>query len=649
MEKKDIIKYKDFILDPFQVDAIHSVEKHHSVVVSAATGTGKTLIADYAINKFMNLNSRVIYTAPIKALSNQKYRDFKNEYGESKVGIMTGDVVINPEAHVIIMTTEIYRNMLLTKDPLIDTISYVIFDEIHFMSDDERGTIWEESLIFSPESIRFLCLSATIPNAKEFAEWISSIKHHPVDVVKYDKRAVPLKHFLFDVDYGIITKEKAKELQGLGEFPDYYQVMRRKRHRQKTNEKPKIPQHYDLVSELNAQGSLPCIFFVFSRKGCEEKAIELSQKQDFLSKDEKLNLISYFNSMVKEEYKSLDSVRLLRAVLQKGIGVHHAGILPALKEIVENLFAQGIIKVLYATETFAVGINMPAKTVCFSSLIKFNGSTFNFLKSKEYFQMAGRAGRRGIDEFGQAISILERRSELGKTLDVTTSDSEPIISQFRLEPNTVLNMLNNHNEKEIDVILKSNFDYFLKKRDDIGIRIRARFNNLVKKLKKLNYVDHENNLTSKGLFATKIYADELLITELFCSDLYKRLTDIELCALIGAIIYEYRRSDEFYGSRKNQRYKDLLYKLPQNSIVQKEFNINNLRDIWQLVSNWTSGCSFEELVQMSNQQEGDYIRFFRQIIDRLHQIKKATDDLGLEEKITNCMNLIYRDVIRFEF
>ncbi|MEK6823001.1 MAG: DEAD/DEAH box helicase, partial [Nanoarchaeota archaeon] len=199
------MQFQGFTLDPFQVEAIASIEKGNSVVVSAATGTGKTLIADYVIDKNIKLGKRVIYTAPIKALSNQKYRDFTGRYGKDAIGLITGDVQVNTSAQILIMTTEIYRNMLLARDELIGTVSHVIFDEIHFISDIERGTIWEESVIFSPKFVRFLCLSATIPNAVQFAAWISSIKDHPVDVVRFDKRAVPLTHLVYDAEEGITT------------------------------------------------------------------------------------------------------------------------------------------------------------------------------------------------------------------------------------------------------------------------------------------------------------------------------------------------------------------------------------------------------------------------------------------------------------
>lgn len=650
------IRYKNFILDPFQADAVKSIEKNNSVVVSAATGTGKTLIADYAINKFKDLNKRVIYTAPIKALSNQKFRDFKEEYGENNVGIMTGDVVVNPDAHLIIMTTEIYRNMLLTNDPMINTISYVIFDEIHYMSDPERGTIWEESIIFSPNSIRFLCLSATIPNAQEFADWISNIQKHTVDVVKYDKRAVPLNHQLFDIEYGRMDISKAVELNKQNQMPDYYKIMknRKKKNKRSRFDKPKVPQHYELVKDLNQSKLLPCILFVFSRKGCEEKAEELSFKNDFLTKEEKSIVIKTFNDCVKQNFRQMESVKLLRRVIEKGIGIHHAGLLPGLKETVERLFAQGLVKVLYATETFAVGINMPAKSVAFSSLIKYDGKGFHILRSKEYFQMAGRAGRRGIDKLGYAVSLLERRSELEKIAELTASDSEPIISQFQLTPNTVLNMLNNHTEEEREVILKSNFDYFIKKRDDIGIRIKARFNNMVKKLTRFNYVKEDNTLTEKGLFATQIYSNELLFTELFCGDTYKMLSDTELTILVAAIIYEHRRSDEFYDTQRNKtvnKETNKLFKLvtKNNPILDRKLNKLAIRDLWYVIKHWVEGGDFEDLMQMSNYQEGDYIRMFRQIVDHMNQLRKATRDMEFEQRICGCMNKIYRDIIKFEF
>src|SRR3989338_11154139 len=456
------MEYKGFTLDQFQIDAIASIEKNHSVVVSAQTGTGKTLIADYLINKFVNLGKRVVYTAPIKALSNQKYKDFKEDFGNDKVGIITGDVVINSTAEILVMTTEIYRNMLITKDPAVKDIAFVVFDEIHYINDIERGTVWEESIIFSPEHIRFLCLSATIPNAREFADWISSIKHHTVDVIKYAQRAVPLTHNLYDPSFGIVNAEEFKKLKNIPEYNDVFKGKNRKTKREKIKKLAKSV-HIELVHEI--KDKLPAVFFVFSRKECETKAKELFLKEDFADPKEKKSILELFNSKITDDVKNLSSVRQLKTVVTKGIAYHHAGLLPILKDIVEELFAKNLIKVLYCTETFAVGVNYPAKTVCFNTLEKFDGITFRYLNSKEYFQLAGRAGRRGIDKVGYAIAIVDKNyCDVDKIILFTSQDVEPIISQFKLTYNTVLNMIKSHNQDEIEVILKSNFDYYLRRK-----------------------------------------------------------------------------------------------------------------------------------------------------------------------------------------
>ncbi len=637
------MKFKEFTLDKFQVDAVNSVDKGNSVVVSAATGTGKTLIADYIIDKFLKKHKRIIYTAPIKALSGQKYRDFKKDYGEENIGIMTGDVVINPEAPVLIMTTEIYRNMLLSKDEIIEHVRYVVFDEIHFINDLERGTIWEESIIFSPPHIRFLCLSATIPNAKDFAAWIQNIKKHKVDVVKYDKRAVPLKHFIYDTKLGITTVDDVLKDSS---FKEYYQVSRRRKKRIK--EKLQAPSHINLVNQISDK--LPCIIFNFSRKDCEKKAVELSKKKDFLNNKHRSEIISLCNKLISAEYRSLESIQKLKKALSKGIAFHHAGLLPKAKELVEILFSKGIIKVLYATETFAVGINMPAKTVCFASLNKFDGLNFRQINSKEYFQMGGRAGRRGIDKIGYVITIIDRfYTDLIKLKQISTKDDIPIQSQFKLSFNTVLNLIKNHKPEEREQILKMNFDYFLKKqKSNKQIRIKATYNNKVKTLKRMGYI-HNDSLTEKGLFATRIYSNELLVTELFSGDLYKQLTDAEINILIAAILYEPRRKDYFTLKGINKSYSKIMRLISNKKYVMKNLNKLFVKRMIRVVGDFSNGCEFKDLLDLCSLDEGDLIRMFRRLIDMIRQIRHATQDYELIERLHDAQDKIYRDVIKFEF
>jgi superfamily II RNA helicase len=641
------MKYKNFTLDQFQIDAIESMNKNNSVIVSASTGTGKTLTADYIIDKAIQTNKKVFYTAPIKALSNQKYKDFKREYGEEKVGLLTGDVTINADAEIIVMTTEIYRNMLLTNDPIVQTISYIVFDEIHFINDIERGTVWEESIIFSPKHVRFLCLSATIPNAQEFAEWIMSIKEHQVDVVEYNKRAVPLEHLVYEKELGLTTISKLQEVTKLNKYPDYDYIKGKQKKRRNFAD---VATHIDVVKEIK-NNQLPAIFFTFSRKACEIKGKELAIKESFTNKKEKVRIIQIFNQYVNNEIKQMISCRRLRRILPKGIAFHHAGMLPALKEVVEHLFGEGLIKILYATETFAVGINMPAKCVCFNTLQKYDGISFRYLNTKEYFQMAGRAGRRGIDKKGTSISIINKEmDDIKKIENLTRKDVEPIISQFKLSINTVINLLNTYGEEEINVILKSNFDYFLRTKQKKQIRIMASWNNKVKNLKKLGYVEEENKLTWKGAFARFIYSNEILISEIFTGDIHEKLSNTEIILTLAAVIYESRRGKRFFNTKLyNQQAQNLVNKLNKNKYLAKNFNFKAINQLAGIIIEWCRGCEFKDLTKQSNLEDGDYIRIFRQIIDFLRQIKKGTHDEELRVKVEECIELIDRDVVKVEF
>lgn len=650
------MEYKGLTLDQFQIDAINYIEKGNSVVVSAATGTGKTLIADYLIDKFLKEHKRVIYTSPIKALSNQKYKEFKTAFGEEMVGLLTGDVTINHNAQILIMTTEIYRNMLVTKDELVDQLSYIVFDEIHYINDIERGTVWEEAIIFSPEHVRFLCLSATIPNAKEFADWIQTIKGHEVSVVKYDKRAVPLTHKLYDSMLGLTTIKELRPALELDKYPDYYKALKlKKNHHDKHDKHDKrrqqvpMPYHADLVDELSEKDKLPGLFFVFSRRRCEELADDLARKHDFTNAAQKEKIINQFLYTVPKDLRRMESVQFMRRILPKGIAVHHAGLLPVLKEVVEELFGQGLISVLYATETFAVGINMPARTVCFHALEKFDGMNFRFLNSKEYFQLAGRAGRRGIDKEGLAIALVDRKTfDVNKVEAFTSKDTDPIISQFKLSYNTVINLVDKHTKEEQEIILKSSFDYYLKKKGGQQIRIMATYNHMIERLKKLGYVSKDDKVTEKGRFATHIYSNELLITEIFCGDLYKKLSDTEIAVLVAAIIYEEKLSDKFkIGDKKT--YYNIIDTLAVNEFVTKKINQKSISKMNNLVSAWCNGADFHDLMDMTSLDEGDIIRVFRQIIDLYRQIVRASTDRQLIERLEKSIVNIQRDVIKVEF
>ena len=626
--------YKGLKLDKFQEDAINAIEQNKSVVVSAPTGSGKTLIADFIIDRDFKKGIRVIYTAPIKALSNQKYKEFSRIYGEENVGILTGDVQKNPDALILIMTTEIYRNMVLSNDTFISDISYVIFDEIHYINDIERGYVWEESIIFSKPNVRVLCLSATIPNADEFAKWIEAIKEHEVIVIRHDERPVPLHVNFYDAELGITN---LKNLKDFFNIPDYNRVMGRR-----TRQKQKFPSHTELIKEIKDQ--LPCLFFSFSRQGCQRNAMELAKIRLFEMNPEISTFVRAKLANSNPDINKLESTKVLRQTLPYGIGFHHAGILPILKELVEELFEKGLIKVLYTTETFAVGINMPAKSVCFESLRKFDGVSFRLMNSKEYFQIAGRAGRRGIDTEGFVYMMIERKYfDYERIKRMIHSDTTPIKSQFRLSVNTVLNLIKQHNEKEIGEILSKSFHSFQKYgKNFLKIENAVSHNafyNHKKKLEKMGYVKN-NKLTEKGEFSSKIYSDEILVGEIFATEFCKQLNEYQMLMTMACICYEARERTEFYKTYPSRFAGELKKMIWANDFLNKEKRFREIGNLSSLVHPCYYGSSLFKILENTNLLEGDVIRFFRQIIDRLGQVKSAMEDKRLRDMLDNCQQLV---------
>ncbi|MFC1741352.1 DEAD/DEAH box helicase [Nanoarchaeota archaeon] len=639
------MEFQGFTLDKFQEDAVKAVDDKHSVLVSAPTGSGKTLIADYIIDKDIREGKRIIYTAPIKALSNQKFKDFREQYGEDTIGLITGDTVINPQAQVLIMTTEVYRNMAIIKDYILNEVSYCIMDEIHFISDEERGYIWEESIIFSPGHIRFLFLSATIPNSEEFASWVKNTKKHDVVVVKHHVRSVPLERKFYDVELGITTLEKIKEQKALDKYPAYG---KRTKHRFR---KPRLPapDYRELVNDIKDQDKLPCIYFVFSRAKTQEYAVKLSKDSNMLSGDERKKM----SMMLADEFRkvsgdinALKSTQDLRQCLPKGIGFHNAGMLPDTKHIVEKLFGMGLLKVLFATETFAVGINMPAKTVCFDSLRKYTGTGFRLLNSKEYFQISGRAGRRGIDKTGLSVAVIFRPSaEIDKIAQFTKEDKLPLKSQFKLTYNTVLNMVHLHNEEEIQQILKMNFYTFQElkgktEKNRVLGSIKARFTKRYKTLRKLGYID-DSGLTEIGIFATKIFSDELEVSQIFKGDFPHPLDEYSILLLICTLVYEGRREVRFYDTFESKITRELTRAVHNQPVLQRGKWIDNMVKMTALMHPCYQQKKFIEILKNCNMLEGDLIRLFMRVLDKLEQIDRALeDDDRMTAIIRNCKHIL---------
>jgi antiviral helicase SKI2 len=500
----DMARTWPFELDTFQKEAVYHLENGDSVFVAAHTSAGKTVVAEYAIALAAKHMTKAVYTSPIKALSNQKFRDFRHDFDD--VGILTGDVQINPEASCLIMTTEILRSMLYRGADLLRDVEFVIFDEVHYVNDLERGVVWEEVIIMLPEHVTLILLSATVPNTYEFASWVGRTKKKDIYVISTPKRPVPLEHYLWaekamykivDADKKFLEngwkeansamsgRDKSKSMTGMEQHGNQKggsgsgtrgqgqrggpqrgsqqrggaqqrgrgqasrgtgNIARTGRGGGRTTAAQDKNIWVHLVQHLKKQILLPACIFVFSKKRCEENADALSNL-DFCTASEKsaVHMITDRSiARLRPEDRTLPQIRRVQELLARGIAVHHGGLLPIVKELVEILFAKTLVKVLFATETFAMGLNLPTRTVVFSGLRKHDGRTFRDLLPGEYTQMAGRAGRRGLDPVGSVIIVASGSDEAppAATLrQMILGNPTKLRSQFRLTYNMILNLL----------------------------------------------------------------------------------------------------------------------------------------------------------------------------------------------------------------
>jgi superfamily II RNA helicase len=466
-------------LDPFQQYALKAIHQNHNVLICAKTGSGKTLVGEAAIYKVLASGGRIFYTAPIKALSNQKFSDFTKQFPDATVGLMTGDIRFQPDAQIVIMTTEVFLNLLLKKGSKteglgltaslsITGVQAVIFDECHYINDRGRGKVWEQAFMNVPKSIQLVLLSATLANPEIFAGWLGILKEVPCCLIQTQYRIVPLTHAVLDpiTDALIVTQTPGVEVYQEKAYRDWLQTRKdildghRKFQEKVANKvvsgekgavegkvRPKtfVHQLNHTLGLLQTRNQLPALFFVFSRKGCEVLANQVTL--DFLSSSETAaaNHIIDFHLHKFKSLETLPQFHTLKSLLLKGIAFHHSGLLPLLKEIVEILFLKGLIKVLFATETFAVGLNMPTKTVVFTGLSKFDDENngMRLLRTDEYIQMAGRAGRRGKDTEGLVIYLPEREPVTPHELrQIMKGVKEPVVSRMDFHYDFLLKTLN---------------------------------------------------------------------------------------------------------------------------------------------------------------------------------------------------------------
>ena len=446
----------DFIPDDFQKEAFDCIDNGKSVVVCAPTGAGKTCIAEHAIHRALDENTRLFYTTPLKALSNQKFYDFGKKYGEGNVGLLTGDTSINREAPIVVMTTEVFRNMLYntnfgnTKDNLKD-VKYVVLDEVHYMNDEQRGTVWEESIIYCPTNVQIIALSATVANSQQLCDWINTV-HAGTEHIYTDFRPVPLRHYYFDSSkpFDILPLLTPDGKLNRKIKPEKKMSFHSRQAKKQNSVK-------DVINVLHKKEMLPAIFFTFSRKKCDEN-MEKCSNINLITNEEAKQIRAEIQEFLKE-HTYLENNKNLE-YLYNGVASHHAGLLPAWKLLVERLFQKGLIKVVFATETLAAGINMPARTTVISAISKRTDSGHRMLTANEFLQMSGRAGRRGMDKIGYVVVMGTQFQTPDEVADLVRSSSNPLESQFSPSYSMVLNLLQNLELDQAKELILKSFGYF---------------------------------------------------------------------------------------------------------------------------------------------------------------------------------------------
>ena len=447
-----------FPLDDFQLEAIAALNQGESVIVCAPTGSGKTLVGEYAIHRALAMGKRVFYTTPLKALSNQKLRDFRRIFGEENVGLLTGDNSVNRDASVIVMTTEIFRNMLYgTTIGEVGTslrdVQAVVLDECHYMNDRQRGTVWEESVIYCPPEVQLVGLSATVANGGQLTDWISEV-HGPTRLIYSDFRPVPL-NFHFAVEKGIFPLLNPDKTSIHPRLKNHRKPPRRQRGQKKPVAGVTLPV---IISRLQQRDMLPAIYFIFSRKGCD-KSVQAVAHMSLVTAAESELLKRRIDDFVRRNPEAVRDNQL--DALYQGIAAHHAGILPAWKSLVEQLFQAGLIKVVFATETLAAGINMPARTTVIASLSKRTDDGHRLLHASEFLQMSGRAGRRGMDKEGYVVTVESPFEGAKEASRLALSPPDPLVSQFTPSYGMVLNLLQIHTVEEAQELIERSFGQYL--------------------------------------------------------------------------------------------------------------------------------------------------------------------------------------------
>jgi superfamily II RNA helicase len=625
-----------FALDRFQIEAIDALEAGRSVLVSAPTGSGKTVVADYAVSRALSLGRKAFYTTPLKALSNQKFGELVAAHGAASVGLLTGDISHQPDAPVVVMTTEVLRNMLFARAPALDGLGIVVLDEVHYLQDPYRGSVWEEVIILAPPEVVLVCLSATVANAAEFGAWIGSVRG-PIDVVVEQHRPVELANHVAVAQKGTRQVELISVLRDGAIGPQAVALDQRverlaRRPGGLRHSRLATPRRTELIEALGDRGLLPAIVFIFSRAACDA-AVEqcLTDGLRLTTAEQRAEIRARAEAHTEELAE--DELGILGygpwiAGLEAGVAPHHAGMIPAFREAVEDCFSSGLLQVVFATETLALGINMPARTVVIERLVKVREHGRSALTSGEYAQLTGRAGRRGLDSVGHAVVPWSPHVQLSEVAALATSAPPDLTSSFRPTYNLAVNLVRRYPADQAHFILDRSFAQFLDRRHHHALS--RRLDSTLHLLEGWGHVDLEKwELTARGELLARIYHEsDLLIAEALADGLFDGLDPPALSAVVSACTFEVRAGrwrDEanppstvrdrvvaLEGLADRLRNDERAARLPATRPPDAGFS--------EVAFRWARRERLEPVLERADMAPGDFVRNTKLLVDLLRQL-----------------------------
>jgi len=684
--REQFVAEHPYPLDRFQLDALDLLDQGQSVLVSAPTGSGKTVVAEYAVHLALEEGAKVFYTTPIKALSNQKYGDLRRKYGADRVGLLTGDNSINGQAPIVVMTTEVLRNMIHAEPGRLYDLRYVILDEVHFLQDPYRGGVWEEVILGAPLNVTLVCLSATVANADQLAAWISEVRgatgvvieqHRPVELknlfVVGDRSAERL-HLLPTFVEGRPNPE-AVRLDGMLPRPG---TARRGANGSRAalagsapeararSGRPQLyrPRRVEVVERLAAELLLPAIYFVFSRAGCDESVRHcLDEGLRLTTPDERQRIRAIVESYVDpltDEDLSVLGYSVYAEGLEAGVAAHHAGMVPPFREAVEACFAEALVKVVFATETLALGINMPARTVIIEEVTKFGGRGHQELTPGEYTQLTGRAGRRGIDEVGYAAVLCSPFHSFGDVARIAGGRPRALTSSFRPTYNLAVNLVRRHTREAAYTLVSSSFAQFLSNDDLVG-ELEA----VLAVLERRGYIDRWKVTEAGARLAGLYHEADLLIAEALESGQLDGLDPASLAAVASGFCYEARRERDAPSPAPNAKVARRLEAIEELSEAltdeERHMRLPVTRGVDSgfaaLIDDWAKGRDLRQVLQPSAgtgrrgrraaplMSGGDFVRNVKQVIDLLRQVTMVARGADTAQSARVAAERLLRDVV----